>query len=234
MTDLDSASSQLRVIRSLMERATIYRSLSAPTALVGGLLSLGGFATAYYAKHHRHQPLSSNEFLILWLAILGFTCFTNALFLWREARRRDGPFLSSGMKCAMTSLAPPFFSAGVLTILLHASPIHLALAWITLYGMGLLATQHFAPRSLILLGVTFLLSGFALLATWKHFFLPTLHVDHSALVIAGHAEPSALVVSGIMAATFGGFHLAYAAAVWAMGDEQVETPAVSTTGPENV
>jgi hypothetical protein len=228
MPDLDPASRQLRVIRALMERATIYRALSAPTALIGGLLSLGGFATAYYAKHHRHQPLSPNEFLGLWLAILALTCLTNALFLFREAQRRDEPFLSSGMKCAATSLAPAFASAGVLTVLLHASPIHLALAWITLYGLGLLATQHFAPRSLVVLGFTFWIAGFILLATWKHFFMP--HGLDSAL----HAQPSALVVSGLMAATFGGFHLAYAAAVWALGEERVESPAVSPTESGNV
>jgi hypothetical protein len=87
MTDSDSASRQLRVIRSLMERATIYRSISAPTALVGGLLSLGGFVTAYYAKHHRHHPLSSNEFLIVWLAILALTCVANVIFLSRGSAR---------------------------------------------------------------------------------------------------------------------------------------------------
>jgi hypothetical protein len=222
MTDPDSASRQLRVIRSLMERATIYRSLSAPTALVGGLLSLGGFATAYYAKHHRHLPLSAAEFLVVWLTILALTCLTNALFIWRDSRRRDEPFFTSGMKCALTSLAPAFCSAGVLTILLHGSPIHLALAWITLYGLGLLATQYFAPRSLVLLGLTFLVAGCALLATWRHFLEPHPHV-----------EPSALVVSGLMAATFGGFHLAYAAAVWALGEERAPAP-VAATEAENV
>lgn len=221
MTDSDSASRQLRVIRSLMERATIYRSISAPTALVGGLLSLGGFATAYYAKHHRHQPLSHNEFLVVWLVILALTCFTNAIFLSRGAARRSESFFSSGMRCALTSLAPAFFSAGLLTCLLHR-PIELVLLWITLYGMGLLATQHFAPRSLVILGLTFFLTGCGLLLTWKHLFMPNPHV-----------EPSALVVSGIMAATFGGFHLAYAAAVWALGEER-EEPVPSTTGTENV
>jgi hypothetical protein len=34
-----------------------------------------------------------------------------------------------------------------------------------------------------------------------------------------------------MAATFGGFHLAYAAAVWALGEEREASPA---TEPENV
>jgi hypothetical protein len=216
----DFAFDQLRVIRRLMERATVYRSISAPTASVGGLLSLGGFAVAYYAKHHRPHPLSSEDFLVVWLAILVLTGLANTLFLWREARQRQEPFFSSGMKCAAFSLAPPFFSAGVLTLLFHASPIHCALAWITLYGMGLLATQHFAPRSLVVLGTVFLVAGLALTATWKHLF-----------VTPPHAEPSALVVSGLMAATFGGLHLAYAAAVWALGTERAESPA---TEPGNV
>jgi len=221
MTDSDSADRQLRVIRFLMERATIYRSISAPTALVGGLLSLGGFATAYYAKHHRHQPLSYNEFLVVWLVILALTCLTNTIFLSRGAARRSEFFFSSGMKCALMSVAPAFFSAAVLTLMIH-SPIHLALVWVTFYGMGLLATQHFAPRSLVILGLTFFLTGCGLVATWKHFFMP--NPPH---------EPSALVVSGILAATFGGFHLAYAAAVWALGEER-EEPVPSTTGTENV
>jgi hypothetical protein len=221
MTESDSASKQLRVIRSLMERATIYRSLAAPTALVGGLLSLGGFATAYYAKHHRHHPLTPTEFLIVWLVILALTCFTNLFFLSRGAAQRGESFFSPGMKCALTSLAPAFLSAGVLTCLLHR-PIELVLVWIMLYGIGLLATQHFAPRSLVVLGLTFFLTGCGLLVTWKHLFMPNPHM-----------EPSALVVSGIMAATFGGFHLAYAAAVWALGEER-EASVPSPTGTENV
>ncbi len=219
MSDPDSASQQLRAIRSLMERATIYRSLSAPTALVGGLLSLGGFATAYYAKHVRHEPLSPPEFLVVWLVILGLTCFANSIFLWRASVHRDEPFFSSGMRCAMASVAPAFFVAAVLTPLVMHRPIHLALMWITLYGVGLLGTQHFAPRSIIVLGLTFFLSGCALLVAWKPLFMADPHI-----------EPTALTVSGIMAATFGGFHLAYAAAVWALGEERVPEP----TGLENV
>jgi len=221
MTDSDSAGRQLRVIRSLMERATIYRSISAPTALVGGLLSLGGFATAYYAKHHRHGQLSPTEFLIVWLVILALTCLANVIFLSRGSVRRGESFFSSGMKCALISVAPAFFSAAVLTLMIHR-PIEQALIWITLYGMGLLATQHFAPRSLVVLGTTFFLTGCGLLVTWKHLFMPNPHV-----------EPSALVVSGIMAATFGGYHLTYAAAVWALGEERDES-VPSTTGTENV
>ena len=41
MIDRTEAEDHLRVIRSLMEKATIYRALSAPAALIGGLLSVG-------------------------------------------------------------------------------------------------------------------------------------------------------------------------------------------------
>lgn len=216
MTDSDYASRQLRVIRSLMERATIYRSLSAPTALVGGLLSFGGFATAYYAEVYRQQPLSPRAFLIVWLVILALTCFSNAVFLWRGSVQRGEPFFSPGMKSALLSLAPAFISAGLLSIVIHR-PIHLAMLWIAFYGMGLLATQHFAPRSLIVLGITFFLTGCVLLVSWKSLFMPP-----------GHGEPSALIVSGIMAATFGGYHLVYAAAVWALGEDRIEAVSSAT------
>src|SRR5260221_1443544 len=194
MPDSVYARKQLRVIRSLMERANISRSISAPTALVGGLLSFGGFATAYYAKHPRDPPLSPAEFLIVWVVILVLTGFANGIFLSRGAVRRGESFFSPGMKCALASVAPAFFSAAVLTLMIH-HPIQLAMLWITLYGIGLLATQHFAPRSLIILGMTFFFTGCGLLVTWKHLFMP-----------GGQVEPSALVVSGIMAATFCGYH----------------------------
>ena len=210
MADLDPVHEQLRAIRSLMERATIYRAISAPTALIGGLLSLGGFMTAYYAKHHRHVQLTPAEFVNVWLVILTLTGLSNLIFLERDSGRRGEPFLSSGMKTALMSLAPAFLMAGILTCVVHR-PIYLALIWITLYGVGLLGTQHFAPRSLIALGLAFFLTGGGLVVSWKHL-----------LMTPGHGEPSTLVVSGLMAAIFGGYHLAYAAAVWALGEGRVE------------
>lgn len=171
---------------------------------------------AYYAKHHRSHPLSPNEFLIVWLVILALTVFANFVFLWRGSVHRGEPFFSSGMKCAAFSLAPVFFCAAVLTFMIHR-PIHLAMIWITLYGLALLATQHFAPRSLIVLGTTFFLTGCGLMATWKHLFVPP-----------SQSDLSALVVSGIMAATFGGYHLAYAAAVWALGEDKPDSPPPTT------
>ena len=40
MNDSEKALDQLKVIRSMMERATVYRALSAPAAIFGGILAV--------------------------------------------------------------------------------------------------------------------------------------------------------------------------------------------------
>jgi hypothetical protein len=222
MTDSDSAARHLHVIRTLMERATIYRSISAPTALVGGLLSLGGFALAWYFDGILHRPLSVDQFLVVWLVILVLTGLTNLFFLSRDASRRGDPLFSPGMKCALFSVAPAFLFAGVLTLLVMTSPLSLVLTWITLYGIGLLATQHFAPCSLVVLGATFFFTGILLFLASNYYLKWNVRL-----------EITPVVASGLMGMTFGGFHLVYAAAVWLLGEDQTESDSPAT-GPENV
>jgi hypothetical protein len=225
MSDLDpdSASAQLRVIRSLMERATIYRSLSAPTALVGGLLSFGGLGVVYAAERWQGVPLSEGAFLAIWLVVLALTLLTNSIVLWREAQRRGQPFFSAGMKCALRSVLPPFLCAGFLTFTLGSIPEVEAVVWMLFYGLGLLAMQHFAPRSIIVLGWTFLLA-----AAVCGFAIPPL------CGVWGTGVDDALLASGYMAMTFGLFHIVYAIAVWARGEERADTPLSTPTESGNV
>ena len=64
------------------------------------------------------------------------------------------------------------------------------------YGLALLATAHFSPRSLVILGWAFLLAGLT-------------------AVLLLHANLSSRQMgSCLMGATFGLFHLAYAACTW--------------------
>ena len=212
MTESDYAAGQLRVIRALMERATIYRAISVPTALIGGLLSLGAFAVIYYLEQIRHGVLTCGEFVLVWLVTLGLTGLSNTVFLWLGSARRDEPFFSPGMRLAAMSLAPAFVTAGLLTLTVHR-PMQVAIAWVMLYGIGLLATQHFAPRSLVILGLAFFFAGCGLVAGGKHLFL-----------MPGQSDPSVTIVSAVLAATFGGFHLVYAMVVWARGEDQAPAP----------
>ena len=68
-----SAAKDLAVIRSLMERATLYRAISGPTALFGSLLALAAAAFILAASPVFKLTLSSWHFVILWLAALATT-----------------------------------------------------------------------------------------------------------------------------------------------------------------
>src|SRR6476646_11112120 len=94
------AEEDLRVIRSLMERATVYRAISSPAALVAGFLSIFAAGAIYL------RPVHGRLFADVWLVVLVFAVVTNALFIWREARNDGRPFLSSAMRLALRALAP--------------------------------------------------------------------------------------------------------------------------------
>ena len=116
MNEQERAEQHLKTIRRLMERATIYRAISAPTALVGGLLSfiacaIGWTLPAGIALDHR------NNFIFLWLVVLFLTVAANTLFIVLGARKRDEPVFSKSMKAAFVALAPAFLTAAVLTFL---------------------------------------------------------------------------------------------------------------------
>ena len=220
MTDATHAAEQLRAIRTLMERATVYRAISVPTAFIGGMLSVAAFGGVFYLQKSQQRLLTAHEFIDLWLVILFLTVLANAIFLFLQARRRDEPFFSSGMKLASRSLAPAFLTAGLLTLTVH-QPLRLATIWLMLYGIGLLSTQHFAPRSLIALGAAFLFAAGG-----------SIGFGRQIGALAGSIEPSTLAASGLMAATFGGFHLVYAVTVWALGEAR--EPSSPTSEAEHV
>ena len=77
------------------------------------------------------------------------------------------------------------------------------------YGVGLLATFHFAPRSITRLGWAFLAAGmgsFYLVLTEK---VEAFVAPHATGMSGTHLSANIL-----MAATFGLFHLIYAACTW--------------------
>ena len=201
------AEEHLRVIRSLMEKATIYRALSAPTALVGGLLSI---LAAIAFEVYLHPILRSERettqkwFLVMWLVVLGLTSAANTSFIWKDARRRGDPFISQGMRLALLSLLPSFACAGFATLVNPGSPYLLSPLWMVFYGLGLLATWQFAPRSIAVLGCAFLIAG----------LVTSLQIGDSDFVSLSGWDHLATESNRLMAATFGLFHLLYAACTW--------------------
>src|SRR5438105_12130464 len=168
----------LRVIRTLMERATIYRAISAPTALIGGLIALGLTSAIWASERHWAQiapevmrHTSTRGFAALWLGAIAIVLALNAFFIWRKAQRDSRPFVSPSMKLALRSILPCLIFPAATTIWFFYdgyetdNELLLVRIWIGFYGLALIATQHFAPRSLVLLGWAFLITSAGMMVT---------------------------------------------------------------------
>ena len=160
MEDRDTAIEHLRVIRSLMERATVYRAVNVPTALAGGIIALLAAGIIYYLDAKAIRVLTEAEVIGIWLGVLCLLTLFNHFLIWRTARKEGEPFVSSGFKMALKAILPPMFAGGVVgvSVGLYFHLGQAALAWATFYGLALMATSGFSPRSLRYLGLAFTLT----------------------------------------------------------------------------
>ena len=216
MDHRSKAEEDLCIIRSLMERASVYRAISAPTALVAGLLSILAALSIYLNDQTGFslgRLIRPREFATIWLFVLALALVANTFFVWRNARNTGRPFISSGMKLALRAIVPNllipagftgwFFTTGYK----GAQELEMVVLWIAFYGLALLSTMLFAPRSLVLLGWAFLLSGLAVPALTNRLEEVPANLPNSAMGI-----------------TFGVYHLIYALFTWPWKRGQASDP----------
>ena len=207
MSTTDAALENLRIIRSLMEKAHIYRAVSAPAALTGGVLALvaSGWPVWHAVTHQGDASMCDMCFLETWLIILAISSALNVFLLAKEARRRNQPFISAGMRMALRAFVPPLLvggSVGIgLIVFLHNLTLA-ALIWALCYGLALLSTASFSPRSLVRLGWAFVITGLLTFFAWA--------ACSDVRLLASDLGPASLV----MGLTFGLLHVVYALAVF--------------------
>ena len=109
MTTREEAAEQLRVIRTMMERATIFRALSGETALVGGAAALG----AAWITENRQGMVWAGW----WVAGLAFVLAFNVFQIFRVGANHQKPFWSSGLKLALRGALPSIIAGGFLGLL---------------------------------------------------------------------------------------------------------------------
>jgi hypothetical protein len=224
MPTRSEAEENLRVIRSLMEKATIYRAISAEAAAVGGILaiigsfSMGNWVAALFLKDRIIDTAPNRwAFFGTWTVVLILATAANLYVLRRAATSRGDRFISQGMKLALVSLLPSFVVAGLLTLLVLQKPLFVVCVpvWISCYGLALLATRHFAPRSLVWLGWAFIGAGMLAFIyvgdAIADLFYPQMKWP---IPLDVAAWSRVYLAQALMAATFGLFHLIYAASTW--------------------
>jgi hypothetical protein len=206
MNDNSIAEQNLGAIRGLIERAEIYRAVSARTALIGGVLSILTAGAIYLNDEVTRiwdRPVRPRELAFAWLGVLFLTVTVSMLFRWGAGRESGGAVNSRRMKLALRTIAPYLvipaaFTGWFLTTgYLGAAEQDLVVVWIAFYGLMLLSTALFAPRSLALLGWAFLLTS--------------LSVPVFSDIIDNRVGAVPTVLMGV---TFGLYHLIYAALNW--------------------
>ncbi|WP_395752031.1 hypothetical protein [Prosthecobacter sp.] len=217
MSTTEAALENLRIIRSLMEKAHIYRAVSAPAALTGGLLALVASAWPVWhaLKNNGDAVMCDRCFLTTWLLILGTASALNTFLLFKEARRRSQPFISAGMRMALRSFVPPMLVGGCVGIGLIVFLQNLTLAaliWALCYGLALISTASFSPRSLIRLGWAFVVTGLLIFFAWA--------ACSDVRLLSNDLAPASLV----MGVTFGLLHVVYALAVFFSAHPREEQP----------
>ena len=203
------AEEHLRAIRQLMERATVYRAISAPAALVGGLLAV--FTSAAMLSWQVAEPglnINAHLFFDLWSLIFAATIAANTFFIWRGAVQRGEPVVSAGMKLALRSVLPSLFAGGAISaaLMMTSEQAYVPpLFWLVFYGLALLSTMNFAPRSIVALGWAFLITGIGAFIYFMNLsLLPDIDLP----------TPTRFYPAAIMGGTFGLYHLIYAACAW--------------------
>ncbi len=185
----------------------MYQAVLARVALIGGTLSILTAALIYLnneVKRFLDRPIQARNFAFAWIDVLLLTAIAAVFFLVRGSRTNGDGMAAARQRLTLRTIAPfcliPatftawFFATGYL----GAAELDLVTIWICSYGLMLLSTSFFAPRSVELLGWASLLSGLA---------IPLMadKIDNWA----------GSVPTILMGTVFGIYHLVFAALNWA-------------------
>ncbi len=191
----DWAAENLQTIRTLMERAALYRRALAPLMTAIGLTGIAGAIVGHFINLE-----SPRAFVGFWMGVSVLALAEGFLLVRRQALKDAEPLWSPPTRRVAQAILPAFFAGFAASIpFLFIETSNLLAAWLlvptwmVLYGCGLHAAGFFMPRGVKFFGWGFVLCGciFGFLAV----YLPQ--------------RPLLSCANWSMGAFFGGAHLAY-------------------------
>lgn len=197
MDHSDWASENLQVIRTLMERSTVYRRALAPIMLVAGLLGLGAAIVTCFVKLE-----SNREFSLYWMSVGVLAVLASLLLVRRQALKEAEEFWSLPTRRVIQAVFPPFL-LGLLAGLLYAispgtlpeSAWLLAILWLAFYGCGMHAAGFFMKRGIKLFA--WICLAVAIVAVFLSQLRPALQTTEAAHYLMGIAFGALHLACGI-------------------------------------
>ncbi|MGQ9896576.1 MAG: hypothetical protein ACUVR8_03305 [Acidobacteriota bacterium] len=150
----ERAEANLRFIREIMERATLF------TAVPGwGMVAVG--LTAHIAVILAAIQPTLWRWLLVWIGEAALALTIGATTMWYKARQQDHSLASAAARRFFFAFVPPLMVGSLLSVVLvsHSAYDLLPGTWLLLYGTGVTAAGAFSVRVVPLLGLAFLLLG---------------------------------------------------------------------------
>jgi len=191
--ETNQATEHLQVIRTLMERSALYRHALAPIMVFCGIVGILGGVIGWLLNLK-----TDGGFILFWSGVALFALLGTFLLVRKQAFKDSEPLWSPPTKRVAQALLPPLLIGCFINLVgsfkLNGHDAQVQILFITIwawfYGCAIHSAGFFMVRGMRWFGWIFLIGGCVL-------FVPTLS-DRE------YATPRFL-----MAAMFGGLHLAY-------------------------
>jgi hypothetical protein len=201
------AAENLQTIRTLMERAAVYRRALAPVCLLTGVVGLiaGGVGWVTHCD-------SPRRFVLFWFGVAAATLAGAFVVIRRQALRERQSFWSPPTRRVAQAMLPCLFIGWVAGLMLAfvANDQSLTCAavpvWMALYGAALHAGGFFMQRGIKWFGWAFIAGGTVLLL----------------YLVIRQSLPEFRFAHAFMGLVFGGLHLVYGAYLYCTEQKQAE------------
>ena len=204
--DQDEAQIRMQEIQRIMERTTLWTILPGTSAIIGGLMVLGGCVVSYLMFGTIDNPnfskidfaslidLSLNAqitFCVLWFLIGIGGVIVEIHFAGLQAKKQGVSPKGRSARLAFFSLTPGVVIAMVLTVkfliptVLRTQEIqYIAPIWLMLYGIGVYTAGLFSIRAPRILGMAFIAAGVISIAFFQQYGVITAALSFGLLHIA--------------------------------------------------
>lgn len=159
----------LREIRQMMRKSTLFLSLSGLSGVLAGVYALMGAAGVYVLlqHHYNYYPyvyIESKTFkaiIAIALAVLVASILTAYLFSVRKAKRNGETLVTPTAKRALYNFIIPLLTGGLLSVLLIKNEYYGLLASMTLifYGLACVNVSKYTFGDVHYLGITEIILG---------------------------------------------------------------------------
>jgi hypothetical protein len=179
------AEENLNTIRTLMERASIYRRALAPISIVAGMLGIIAAGLAQVAGW-----TGKDYFAGYWMSVAAITGGLVLILMYRQALKAGEQFWSPPTRRVAQAMMPLLVAGLILGILelgalsaANPDSIRLVALWMILYGAALHSAGFFMRRGLKLFGWIYLILGTLCLCAQQIGQIQWLNESHAHLVM---------------------------------------------------